>query len=388
MSVRKGIFIAIAVSAAAFLAWRFVRPLNIFVVEDRFERPMRAAVPDGLGSLSAEECRGCHREIYREWTGSMHAMAWEDTYFQADFAFDGSQQICLNCHTPLEDQQEGLVLGFRDRDKLKPVLEPNPEFDPALRSEGVNCAVCHVKDGKIVGPFETDAAPHPVFVDPEMARGVKPCERCHVVSGKRWDTFYRIPPCGTVAEVKERGRKPDCVGCHMPRITRPAAQGAEAREGGRHLFQGGHSPKRVSNALRVERGKAVHEDRGTIKYEFTLTNTGAAHYLPTGTPDRHLTLELRLLDEAGNAVKEKTFTMKRHILWRPFIIDLGDTRLPYGEPRTYSFEFERDSAALLEVVVRYHLLDEKRREKIGYENTEPISYPVYSRRIHLKGQGQ
>jgi hypothetical protein len=388
MSLRKGIFIALVVSAAAFLAWRFVRPVNIFVVDERFERPIRAAVPEGLGSLRAEECGGCHREIYREWAGSMHAMAWEDPYFQVDFAFDGSQQICLNCHTPLEDQQEGLVLGFRDREKLNPVLEPNPEYDPALRDEGVIGAVCHVKDGKIVGPFETNAAPHPVSVDPEMTRGVKPCARCHVVSGQRWDTFYRIPPCGTVAEIKEKGQEPDCVGCHMPRMTRPAAHGADAREGGRHLFQGGHSPKRVSRALRVERRKVAHEDRGTMEYEFKITNTGAAHYLPTGTPDRHLTLEFRLLDGKEKTIKEKTYTMKRYIMWRPFIVDLRDTRLTYGEPRTYSFEFDPEEALALDVTVRYHLLDEKRRKKIGYENKDSISYPVYGRRIYLKDRGQ
>jgi hypothetical protein len=29
--------------------------------------------------------------------------------------------------------------------------------------------------------------------------------------------------------------------------------------------------------------------------------------------------------------------------------------------------------------VRYHLLDEKRRARIGYENREPIAYEVYAR---------
>lgn len=57
-----------------------------------------------------------------EWKTSIHANAWNDTYFQVDFQFDGSQQICLNCHTPLENQQENLVLGFIGGDKFDPIL--------------------------------------------------------------------------------------------------------------------------------------------------------------------------------------------------------------------------------------------------------------------------
>ena len=379
----KGVFyIVILVLIASFLAWRFIRPVHIFVVDEKFERPIEVDIPTGLGSASAGECGECHREIYREWSGSMHSNSWTDPYFQVDFAYDGSRQICLNCHTPLEDQQENLVLGFGDRDKFKPILMPNPGYDPALRDEGVTCAVCHVREGKIVGPFETDSAPHPVIVDPEMSSGLKPCKRCHVVFGRRWDTFYRIPPCGTVAEIEEGGEEPDCVGCHMPEVMRPVAEGGKERRGRRHLFRGGHYPGMVEKALKVEYRKEI--DESFVRYEFTLTNIGTGHYLPTGVPDRHLTLELRLLDGKGALIKEKTYTMKRYILWRPFIIELRDTRLPYGEPRAYLFEFRREVAAsMLDVTVRYHLLDEKRREKIGYENKEPISYPIYRARIPL-----
>ena len=66
----------------------------------------------------------------------MHAKAWEDPYFQVDFAYDGSKQICLNCHTPLVNQQEDLVLGFNDADKFDPILKTNPDYDRALRDEG------------------------------------------------------------------------------------------------------------------------------------------------------------------------------------------------------------------------------------------------------------
>ncbi len=154
-----------------FMTWRFIRPMNIFKVEDRFALPIKVEIPEGIDSVSAKECGGCHKEIYAEWSESMHAKAWTDPYFQVDYVYDDSKQICLNCHTPLENQQENLVLGFNDRARVDPILEPNPDFDPDLRDEGMTCAVCHVKNARIVGPFETDDAPHPVTVDPEMTSG-------------------------------------------------------------------------------------------------------------------------------------------------------------------------------------------------------------------------
>lgn len=249
---KKRTWLIILALIAAFFLWRFVRPMNIFVVDERFERPMQIEMPLGIESWSAKACGKCHREIYNEWAESMHGQAWTDPYFQVDSRFDGSQQICLNCHTPLVNQQQSLVLGFRDRDKFDPVLAPNPEYDAALRDEGVTCAVCHIRNGRIVGPFRTERAPHAVEYDPGMSRGMKPCLRCHVVMGKRWDTFYAMPPCGTVAEIEKGGHEVDCIGCHMPSIVRPAAGGTPARKGRQHLFPGGHAPERVKQALRVE----------------------------------------------------------------------------------------------------------------------------------------
>jgi galactose mutarotase-like enzyme len=73
-------------------------------------------------------------------------------------------------------------------------------------------------------------------------------------------------------------------------------------------------------------------------------------------------------------------------MWRPFIVDLKDTRLPKGKTMVFPFEFSRQGKnppGRLEVTVTYHLLDEKRRKRIGYENSEPIAYPIYRETIRL-----
>ena len=412
----------ILLSLAVFLVWRFIRPMNIFVVSEAFERPITTAqVPAPLRTLRAKECAACHQAFYKEWATTIHSQAWTDPYFQTDWQFEGSEQICKNCHIPLDRQQEHTVLGFRDTEKWDPILEPNPDFDPVLQHEGVTCAACHLRDGKILGPYGSNTAPHPVE---KLANSNEVCARCHVVGGERWDTFFRFPPCGTVAEIEAsrtispgakldarsapEGRGPGmarvktgqagrtgeaviadtaslgCVECHMPLVERPLVADGKVRVTRRHLWRGGHDPEMVKRALKIELKREPGTTADKQRYILTLTNVGAAHYLPTGTPDRHLTVHMRLLDAAGNIIKEQHHMLKRTVMWRPFIVDLWDTRLPYGERRTYTFAFSADKEpklAVLEAVVRYHLLEEKRRKHIGYENKEPISYEVFRKRI-------
>jgi len=366
-----------------------IRPLNIFVVSDEFAKPIAfTSNPAGLESLRASECGGCHVEIYREWSKSMHARAWTDPYFQADFVFDGSQQVCLNCHIPLQNQQENLVTGFRDRARFKPLLKKNPDFDAGLQQEGVTCAVCHVRDNYIIGPYGVNDAPHPSRYDPSMADGFGVCRKCHVASGKRWDTFYRLPPCGTVAEIREEtpGAKINCTQCHMPEIVRPVAKGMLPRPGGMHTWKGGHDQETVRQALQVN--LEVSRDKSNSgRAHITLTNTGAGHYLPTGTPDRHLSVEFRLINEQGETIKQKIYLLKRHLMWRPFIVDLWDTRLAKDIPRSYSFPFQPGNSpdpVKLEVSVRYHFMDEARRKRIAYTSQQPISYVLYQHMEQLK----
>ncbi|RMF85855.1 MAG: hypothetical protein D6739_03945, partial [Nitrospirae bacterium] len=349
--------------------------------------PIRvAALPEPLDSLSAEGCAGCHPAIYAEWRTTLHRRAWDDPYFQVDRHFDGDQQVCLNCHTPFARQQPQRVLGFRDRARWEPILAPNPDYDPALRHEGVTCLVCHLdpEQGVILGPAAAPEAPHPsrAWRDPNRV-----CLRCHRVENRSWDARFRIPPCGTVAEIRAAGGEVACVPCHMPETRRPWAEGGRLRRGHRHLWRGGHDPEQVRRALSVSLRELAPPAPGERLFALTLRNTGAAHALPTGTPDRHLSATFRLLDAAGRPLRERTHRLRRTILWRPFIVDLWDTRLLHGQSRTYAFRFPsggRRPAAALEVVVRYHLLGEHRRARIGYRPARPIAYEVWRRRIDLR----
>ncbi len=422
--------ITLIVILIVFLAWRFLRPMNIFVVEGQFAWPVDTSqTPAILGKLTAKECGVCHQEFYDEWQTTIHSQAWTDPYFQTDWNFDSRQHVCRLCHTPLDRQQPHTVLGYRDTDKWDPVLEDNPNFDSKLQHEGVTCAACHYRDGKIVGVLGDTNAPHPVkkLDDPNQV-----CVRCHVVDGDRWDTFFRFPPCGTVAEIGSSAAQPSsndalkllatlqplkddpdifaqmsksknmaikggtgenivaktsslgCVQCHMPLVNRPLVEGGKVRQTRHHYWRGGHDPEMVKKALSVKFSEQNTNSKGKRSFALTIANTGASHYVPTGTPDRYLLVQLRVLDSNGNVLAKKSEKLIRTVMWRPFIVDLWDTRLPRWQPQTYSIDVDDNGkAASVEVLVRYYLLDEKRRKRIDYKNKTPISYDVFRQKISL-----
>ena len=325
----------ILLAIAGFLLWRFIRPMNIFVVDDRFAWPIDTRqTPGQLGGLSARECATCHQAFYEEWRSTIHSQAWSDPYFQTDWQFEDAQLVCRLCHTPLDRQLPQRVLGYRDKDKWDPILVDNPDFDAELQHEGVTCAACHYRDGKIVGVLGDTDAPHAVEIleDPNQV-----CVRCHVVEGERWDTFFRFPPCGTVAEIRSTPAElsgPDtttagdsgeiiaddsrglaCVQCHMPKVDRPLVEGGVVRSTRRHLWRGGHDPEMVKKALTIEFDETDRPQPDRRRFLLTLTNTGASHYVPTGTPDRHLTVQLRVLDHRGGVLEQQRHTVKRTLMY-------------------------------------------------------------------------
>lgn len=390
MKKKKIIYLSAALLFLAFLTWRLVRPMNIFVVTDNFARPMAVTRPPaGLQSMRAADCGKCHRAIYQEWAASMHAHAWTDPYYQTDMRFEDSQQICLNCHIPLQNQQPDLVTGFRDKERFKPILRKNPDFDPVLQQEGITCVVCHLRDGVINSPRVSGLAPHKSRVNKAMIQGVGVCGKCHVVSGRRWDTFFKIPPCGTVAEITtgNPGKAIKCIACHMPRTIRPLVEGGEPKPVRRHLWRGGHYPAQVRQAVKFKL-KITKQTGGTGEAKLTLTNIGTDHFLPTGTPDRYLSVAFKLRGVDGQ-LKSKIFKLRRTIMWRPFIIDLWDTRLIRNQPRSYTFtwpEIPQGRQQTLKITVRYHLLAEARRKRINYRNKTPISYIIYQHTEVLEGK--
>lgn len=393
------ILIGCAVAAGlVYLYYTEVKPVVIFGLRSDYAHAIPYQhIPAGLDSLKAESCGTCHREIYDEWKTSIHAKAFEDPFFQAYWKRDHNIWVCLNCHTPLENQQPTLITEIPRGRVEKAIQEPNPHYDPAYQKEAITCAVCHVRDGVIYGPFDDSAAPHPTKFDPSF-RTAQVCYRCHnVVSGPA--QFYNVGPCGTYAEyegkyfMQERGFI--CQSCHMPDIERPVARGGPIRMGRRHLWRGGHDPEMIKQAVavRVQAEPQAPKPGDHVTFTATLINAGAGHKVPTGDPDRHFTVEFLVRDRDGRVLSRQSDTMGRWILWQPVVLEVYDNRLLPLASREYSFTYRLPNQATgltLTTLVRYHILTDDQHEmlrtKYGLTSGEPYRFTIYERTFPLSGE--
>lgn len=389
-----------ALAALVYVYYTEIKPVVIFGLRSDYAHAIPfQPVPAGLDSLRAESCGTCHREIYEEWKSSIHAQAYDDPFFQAYWKKDNNIWVCLNCHTPLENQQPTLIKEIPRGRVEKAVQEPNPHYDPAYQREAITCAACHVRDGVILGPFDDSAAPHPTKFDPNF-RTAQLCSRCHnVVSGPA--QFYNVGPCGTYAEyegryfMKEKGFI--CQSCHMPEVERPVATGGPIRPGRRHVWRGGHDPEMIKQAVAVQVRADPQAPKPGEQAQFTLTliNAGAGHKIPTGDPDRHFTVEFLVQDGTGRELARQSDTMGRWILWQPAIVELYDNRLLPLASREYHFTYrlpksaEEPAGLILKTRVRYHILTDSQHEmlerKYGLTGKDPYEFTVYERDLPLTG---
>ncbi|HEY7532322.1 MAG TPA: hypothetical protein VH681_06000 [Nitrospiraceae bacterium] len=394
----KNILIGLVIlGGLTYLYYTEVKPTVIFGLRSDYAHAIPYQnIPEGLTSLKAESCGTCHTEIYNEWKTSIHSHAYRDPFFQAYWTRDEHTWVCLNCHSPLENQQPTLIKEIPRQRVEKAVQEPNPHFDPEYQQEGVTCAACHVRDGTILGPFEDSAAPHPTQFDPSF-RTTQLCYRCHSVVGGPAQ-FYNGGPCGTYAEheggyyMKERGFI--CQSCHMPEVDRPVAVNGPIRRGRRHLWRGGHDPDMVKRAVAIQVNADPPEPKAGDDLQLTLTliNAGAGHKLPTGDPDRHFTVEFAVLDQHKKILKEQSDTMGRWIMWQPAIIELYDNRLMPLASRDYAFTYRLPkelTGLTVQARVRYHIQTERQHtmliKKYGLTASDPYNFVVYEREVPLTG---
>ena len=228
--------------------------------------------PNGLAPLdigapvlgSSKACVGCHPQVHAEWATSRHGQAFTNAIFQREYR-DRPLDWCVHCHAPLREQLDQVHAG-----------------GGALADEGITCAACHVRQGRILARAHAPGSPHDTDVRVDFG-APSFCAGCHQFNFPRIaedavDVPGRVvgytahPMQDTVAQ-HARGpwAQQPCLSCH-----RAGATG--------HLFPGGHDPGMLERAARLEACRAG----GAL--EVRIVNAGAGHHLPTGDLHRHLVL--------------------------------------------------------------------------------------------------
>ncbi len=218
---------------------------------------------------SSSQCRDCHRDVYDEWFGSHHQIAFTNPEVRA-LSDDFRKEECMDCHLP----RPLAVTGFGNR-----TLPRRTHFD-----EGVGCITCHLgPDGGIVGRNDRPEVP----CRPQRSAAflsVDACASCHNQHGTtdQWRESHYAKQ-GT-----------DCSSCHMPEVRRTRPDGS-ARMGRKHVYDGCHDEATLRSAGRF----TVAKDGDEIV--LALENVGAGHNFPTEERHRAVDMVYRFVRPDGTA---------------------------------------------------------------------------------------
>lgn len=351
------------------------------------------AIPRGLVSLKSEDCGTCHTAHYEEWKLSTHAHAWTDLQFQAELKKESSPFLCVNCHIPLQNQQEFIISGMINGDIYKPVKKKNPFFDKSLQQEGINCASCHVRNGAIIGANGNLNAPHKVKKDP-IFLSEKLCISCHNANAVVTPTLACTFETGDEWEKGPFFGKKNCVTCHMPETQRSLVAGFPKRKSHAHFFTGSGIPKfdsvktTVFNGLSFEPSnmKSNYKLADTLIYNLKVKNEFAGHRVPSGDPERFVLIKIELFDEKGNVVNQKIERIGEKWQWYPVAKKLADNNMNPSEVRNYSFAaLLKDKSKLkLKIEVTKHRMDEKTADYNKLGKNYPLFISIYKKEYSIR----
>ncbi|MEM6927135.1 MAG: hypothetical protein AAF602_09415, partial [Myxococcota bacterium] len=263
---------------------------------------------------------------------------------------------CAVCHLPLREQHDELP-GWGRTDGPG---EANPAWEGTLRVEGVTCAACHVREGRIAVASEEAArklAPHPMAYAEELT-DERVCAGCHQLTWPGADA----PLYDTVGEWSRsvwQAAGVGCTDCHLQGVAPHAER---------------HDPGRAFSLIVRPSQRRLTRGGEPLKVAVTLQNTGAGHTMPTGSPFRGYRVTARItkpgrrttLADFGQLVADLSRTLSAAPPWTT----IADTRLPAGGERTFAYEAtfsQRWSAG------RYDLVVELWRTREGTVVGEPVT---------------
>lgn len=271
---------------------------------------------------ASEDCRSCHPDQYREWSGSMHAYALRDPVFAEVRRIGQSMYVnalnkaCEQCHSPIGSRTDDIKWGPIDYDNLAKPSQDGIGCDLChtisgigqLNNGGVLLSPGHTKFGTIRDPITTEAHGSEYSL---LYSNSEYCGACHdFVTGEGLEleaTFREWRESGFYVTGKT------CNDCHMPTYQGQAALGGPTRTLHRHTIVGVDLalidfPERseqlqlvtemLQDALSMEVIAPSTVTAGSnASVQVRLTNDRTGHSVPSGVPfNRQMWLSVTVSD--------------------------------------------------------------------------------------------
>ena len=299
-----------------------------FFINEKFEWIPETALElvrekELLERPDAKSCSECHESIYKAWKESRHSVSWiSKTYVEV--SENHSKEKCFACHIPES------VTGEK----------PTPRLD--RRDEGIYCVSCHFLNGKMNGPYDLVAPPHPTYRNPDYVRSSF-CGSCHQNTHKEW---------------KETGVEDTCQNCHMPRkkdrLTDklPLSLLHKKKWVGNHKFLHGNL---------TEKDILLEAEFKDKFFNFNLINKTVPHNVPSAdNGDPRLYLYVTFLNEAGDQVDQT----------KEILAPQQDTALPFNKKIGFRYRLF-DLVAQANVVLKYQPAWSKEKDLIWEKTIWP-----------------
>ncbi|MEE9166638.1 MAG: multiheme c-type cytochrome [Candidatus Neomarinimicrobiota bacterium] len=347
----------------------------LFITVTLLEGVLTAQEPAGIES--AATCKGCHQEIYDQWSRSRHARSTPSTNILFAYVYELSQKdtdgqtklYCIRCHAPVSQ------------------INGDVGLEQEITSEGITCDICHsitkltdhpdkwpneYDPGGVKRGTKKDSEPgrHKVVYS-ELFENSRICSGCHGdmldIPGTR--SCGNLTICDTDFEWKQSqlaAAGKSCVDCHMSG----------------HDFSGAYSPAKLREAATIELN--VKEFEGEVIATVEVINTGSAHLLPTGPPARMIFLKVSALGPAGqevwtnftdNPAKEDPFgvfhivfsDLEGNVPSMPWLASriVKDTRLRPEETRRLVYKFPSEGVENVTAKLFYRLAPPPLLDKFG-----------------------
>lgn len=254
---------------------------------------------------SSRQCAKCHEEIYQSWQVSMHSKSVVNPVFRAAYSqayerTDGkAKNLCLRCHAPTT------------------IMSGDYQLQLPVSQEGVTCDFCHTisavdlshKDQPFTielgltkfGPSKdseatTHTSHHPVRFS-QLHSTSRLCAGCHEYQKANGLHIRQTYSEWVTSPYAAQGK--ECQSCHMPS---KRGQGGESTP---TLFIG-PEPQKQGFFKTHDLSRSLAQLQEVIRLKITdierlqnkmivhaeLTNFGAGHMVPTGSPSKKLVLKV------------------------------------------------------------------------------------------------
>jgi len=302
---------------------------------------------------SAEVCGRCHRAIQEAWAQSVHAHAMDSRLFQdaLDLAESeigpATRRTCLSCHAPVAARIGDLSLRRK------------------VSWEGVTCDYCHsIQDVSLAGVNPTakvqfslvksgplkdaESNGHATLFSP-MHTSSLVCASCHEYKNAQGFAVLTTYTEWKGSQAAREGKP--CQSCHMfqvaGKVVDPRVKRSEGALVNLHQMPGSHSIDQLNKTIGANLSSSRDGDQ--LRVTLDVTNKGAGHFVPTGSPLRQIILELSVDDYSGHHFREERLYRRvvadqqgvelkhEHLTMVKSAKTLSDTRLGPGEKRAEVF---------------------------------------------------